>query len=337
MHTEMPSTETFSDGTAVVDAVRRGRRRFDDVVFIGCDLSDVSWTGVTVKRGRFVRCRFGDDTARICITEARFQQVSFEWCDFRRCTLDGCTFRRSEFEWCDFYRAGFNGGTTFEDAVFASCSLSRCDPSGSDLALSNLGREGDLQGIVQLSTSAFRIFHERFGHVDPEQQAEHVAEQRREAIEILRTLGGHFLWRGRFVDEGAVYCIRRSLEFEGARAQLARDRKLRALVDVAGLWLAKVTCGFGERLGRVVTTIGVIVLVVAAVLWATGGVRDDRGERASPQGAMLTAVLRVVGQSPANMTPANEWAELLLGLESLAVIGLVGLFGFILANRIRSR
>lgn len=332
------NSEMFSDGAAVAEAVRAGRRLFSDVLFIGCDLSKVEWTGVTVRgTSRFIRCVFSDETARTPITEARFQNATFEWCDFRRCTLAGCSFRASEFSWCDFYRARFSDGTTFEGASFIATSLYRFDPSGSDLALSNLSDGDGLTGIVQLWEPKFREFHDRFGHVDPVERSRLVAGRRVEAIETLRTLGGHFLHRGNFVDEGEAYYIRRSLDLELARSSSSHRWRIRRHLDVAGLWLVKATCGFGERLLRVIGTAAMVVLMTAVVLWALGGIHDQQGEPASFDSTLLTALLQVAGRSPQHLGPADNWAELILVVQSLIVISLVGLFGFILANRIRSR
>lgn len=101
-------------------------------------------------------------------------------------------------------------------------------------------------------------------------------------------------------------------------------------------WVAELVCGYGESIGRVLANMVVVLVGFTVFYWATRSVVDQSGARVSnfldclifSLGAFTTLGFR-------GLEPVNRTIELWTNLQALLGIGLTGLLGFVLGNRIR--
>jgi hypothetical protein len=107
----------------------------------------------------------------------------------------------------------------------------------------------------------------------------------------------------------------------------------------AGLAVAGPLCGFGTRLRGIVAALLVMVVGFAALLRIFSVIEVTTGSGAAHDGGWFDAVHYTVGQlattPPPNMTLAGAGRSFAADLETLIGIALLGLFGFVLANRLR--
>ncbi len=99
-------------------------------------------------------------------------------------------------------------------------------------------------------------------------------------------------------------------------------------------------CDYGESLSRLVRAFAVVIALFAVLYGATGGLLWRRTACGRP-----TNVLDLVSYSALNMMTANppeigikptgRVTNLLVGAQGAAGIILMGLFGFVLGNRLR--
>jgi hypothetical protein len=125
----------------------------------------------------------------------------------------------------------------------------------------------------------------------------------------------------------------------GRKVAIVRRREgLRRVGAWLGLALAGPLCGFGTRLRGVVAAVSGLVAGFAFLFWAFDAVRVSE-RRAIHHGGWFDALSYSVGQlvtvPPASADLSSRGWELAASLETLIGIALLGLFGFVLANRLR--
>ena len=101
-------------------------------------------------------------------------------------------------------------------------------------------------------------------------------------------------------------------------------------------WVAELVCGYGESVGRVLVTMAAVLVGFAAFYWANGAVVDPNGMPVSSLLDYLTfslGALTTLGFR--GLEPANRAIEFWTNIQAMLGIGLTGLLGFVLGNRIR--
>ena len=188
-----------------------------------------------------------------------------------------------------------------------------------------------------------------------------IGEERVGAFEEARH--GYLALERHFLDLGDpdvarwAYGKRRRMQKRAAHAQ-ARSawkdgRRGDALVQAAiaaGDQLVEWICDYGESMGRVLISILVVYTFfmilygltgsVVRVGASPGGSRSGGGMVPVPtHRALDLAVFSLLAMttqgSPVGLLPRNETVQFLTGIEALLGIGLTGLLGFVLGNRIR--
>jgi uncharacterized protein YjbI with pentapeptide repeats len=108
-------------------------------------------------------------------------------------------------------------------------------------------------------------------------------------------------------------------------------------------WLVELICGYGERPWRTVATMAVVFAVFIGIYWATWAVmRVEETPQAIvrvPTHNLVDLLVFGLGafttMDPKGLEPRATWVQLVAGFEALLGIGLTGLLGFVLGNRIR--
>ena len=108
-------------------------------------------------------------------------------------------------------------------------------------------------------------------------------------------------------------------------------------------WLVELVCGYGERPWRTVATMVVVFAMFVGIYWATWAVmKVERTSEATvliPTRNLIDLAVFGLGASttmdPNGLEPRAVWVQFVAGFEALLGIGLTGLLGFVLGNRIR--
>lgn len=126
------------------------RIQMTDARVVDCDLANGTWTGATISRVEFVRCRLtGLDWSESC-----FEDVLFRECTGRLAQFYGSEFRAARFENCDLQEACFQE-CDLRGAAFHECTLARADLSGAVLKETDF-RTSTLDGLVVSSPAGVR-------------------------------------------------------------------------------------------------------------------------------------------------------------------------------------
>jgi hypothetical protein len=309
----------------------------------------------------FERCEFGSRLADIGFRDCRFEKCTFHSyvrsaefmrCVFVDCELDycaivstklkfcrfeGCTFTGAAILRCDLYRADFRRGNVFQRARLGLVSLSR----------------GDVRGAGELRRVCFPPFQDR-GELAPGIQEPQQAPSEYEAVRSLRT-------------EVALPLIQEDpAQYEEllVNTDLTRpvdDTLARRLIEISdvyrmlsGVWMSAAAYDDGAwayRQSRKYTRASLAPLFrrSAAAARKVPMVRREKGFRraglwaglslADPlcgfgtrlRGILVALVALVAGFA---VLSARGWG-LAAALETLLGIALLGLLGFVLANKLR--
>jgi len=100
------------------------------------------------------------------------------------------------------------------------------------------------------------------------------------------------------------------------------------------LLLAGALCSFGTSLGRIVVWLAGLVLGAGALFSATHTIHSGKSPASLPD-CWLFAVGQLVATPPKRLNPVAG-AEVGAPFETLIGVALIGLFGFVLGNKIRN-
>jgi hypothetical protein len=108
-------------------------------------------------------------------------------------------------------------------------------------------------------------------------------------------------------------------------------------------WLVELVCGYGERPWRTAATMVVVFAVFIGIYWATWAViwvEETPGATVLvPTRNLIDLAVFGLGafttMDPKGLEPRATWVQFVAGFEALLGIGLTGLLGFVLGNRIR--
>lgn len=331
-------TLQLTPGMTLRDAVFESHRpitlqefSFADVTLERVRFRNVSFAYGSFDRSTFSHVHFGSNLGDRTAVPVRFEAVTFractfEWTNFKNVTFVTCNFKESSFDYCDFYHARILEGCVFETAAIRLSSLWRTDITGSDLSVINVAGPDRKGYLLQEQPVAFTEYHAGEDKViDPVRREAVLAAADSEAIDIYSSLAGHFSSRGHGADEAWAFIRRKKLEMRVARKSGHWLKYLALLVA----WLVT---GFGESLGRVAAT-GLLLVVTVSLIFYFG--YDQKWYL-----ALAIGLAGLFGSRPASMPDAllhDLVADLTLVTETVLGILLVGIFGFILGNKIRGR
>ncbi|WP_091975264.1 pentapeptide repeat-containing protein [Methylobacterium gossipiicola] len=340
----------------------------------GADLSGAHFTGIAGGEANFDEAmledaRFGQAAMRF----AKLRRTLLDGADFTGADLWGADFTGADADYTVFRGARLDeaklGNVNLTYADFEGASLKKANLTDSRLRGANLtgvkldgaildGADFSETSLVRLNLSTCSLRHVRFagawlngtrmraaqldGAVGEEIAGEYKAAQASYlALEQnFKSIGAH--------DEAswAYKRGRRMGRFQaGAEARAAwRARNGRDLARYGYQWVAdrfvEWLCDYGESLSRITRAFVLVIGLFAALYGLAGGLVREGGD-----GSPTYNVLDLVSYSALNMMTANppeigikpigRVTNLLVGIEGAAGIILMGLFGFILGNRLR--
>ncbi len=275
--------------------------------------------------------------------------------------LRGVVLTESNLEGADLSGADLTGAR-LDKANLKGVNLSESDLRGATLANVNLReatlRHADVRG-VDLSTCD--VTHVHVGEVILDRTrlrrgqiggaiGEELASRFEDAANGYLALEQNFQSVGD--GDAASWAYRKRRRMQKLTAlQMARQRRgqghTKAALPFYGKYarfqLVEWLCDYGESPARVLGALLAVFLIFTLVYIAIGGVvriQDLSGmpfPSRSPLSNGLFSLLSMTTSDTrgAGLQPRNEWVSLLAGLQALLGIGLTGLLGFVIGNRIR--
>ncbi|HEV2543285.1 MAG TPA: pentapeptide repeat-containing protein [Methylobacterium sp.] len=345
----------------------------EEADFSGADLSGARFTGIAGGQASFREAMiedadFSGATMRFArldkalLDGARFEGADLWGTDFTGADADDSVFRKARLDEanlsdCNLTGADFEGaslkkarlvGSRLRGANFSGARLDGADLSGADFSRTSL---------VRLDLTACRLHHARFagawlegvrlsveqigGMVGEEKAGEYEAAQASYlALERnLQSIGS---------PEGASWAYKRGRRMGRRHAgQRAREaffaRDIRGTLSHGYRWIAdrfvEWLCDYGESLSRIARAFLVGIVLFAGAYGATGGLFHE-GENIptyNPLDLVSYSALNMMTANPPEIgvKPIGRVTNLLVGLQGAAGIVLMGLFGFVLGNRLR--
>jgi uncharacterized protein YjbI with pentapeptide repeats len=263
-------------------------------------------------------------------------------------------------------------GAILEGADLQGAGLGHADLQGASLRFANL-REVDLLDIEPGGLLGVRLYRAKLDHTALKKQqlgpaiGDEQAGEYREARDAYLALKQNFESLGDYEAASWSYIKERQMEkacsapwrarwFYG-REQLGDTDKCKLPAYHPRVWwffarhtskwvrdgLVWLICEYGENPWRTVAMMVVVFAVFVGIYWATWAVvRVEDTPKAIvrvPTRNLIDLAVFGLGafttMDPRGLEPRAAWVQFVAGLEALLGIGLTGLLGFVLGNRIR--
>jgi Pentapeptide repeats (9 copies) len=334
----------------VVELCRQADERGDRLYLSGLDLSESDLTNLRFRNVWFGRhegrgpallmgTKFGGSHFEDCsfvhaeLTKTYFRGCRFVDCDFRFSRFSGAQLADAQILRSDFYRAQLGEGTVMAQVCIQLSSMSSTGLDGTvGLEWQSFKRRGGVPALVQESAALYPQFlqpteTERYpGNTI----ADALASRLEDAARVYRGLSGLWAGRGSFADAGAAYAYGRRLERQ-ARGPFYRGSRFRPF-SWLWLWIADLVCGFGESLPRVVAWIAALALLPGFGYRLFGGIVGAHGLLDD----LLYSLSSLTASQPSGLGAANRLVSWIGVAQTFLGVALLGLFGFVLGNKIRN-
>ena len=339
------------------------------------DLSGADFTGIVAGQVRLSDAmledaRFGGaamrfaDLSKALLDGADFTDADLWGTDFTGADADDTVFRNARLDEANLTdtnltQADFEGasltkavlaGSRLRGASFTGAKLDGADFSGADLSDTNL---------VRLNLATCHLRHARFSgawlngtRMHVEQLGGAVGEEVDGAFSAAQSsyLALEQNWKSIGDQDAASWAYKRGRRMgrhqAGAQAKAAWVAR-----DIAGVtrhgyrWIAdrfvEWLCDYGESLSRITRAFALLIVVFAALFGMTGGLYivegPDAGPTYNPIDLVSYSALNMMTANPPEigLKPTGRVTNLLVGIEGAVGIILMGLFGFVLGNRLR--
>jgi uncharacterized protein YjbI with pentapeptide repeats len=285
--------------------------------------------GALFRESTLNHCFFADAD----LTKADFRACTACKCDFRYATFCGTTLEEATLVLCDMYRADIKDGTVMQKTIFELVSLTGTLNGATGLRWSSFAAKGRRPALAPESEHEYREFLQWTSEDRLKKYSIPKALDNRldDAARNYRDLCGHWTERGQFRDAGNAYVHSRRLERQAA-GPLFKGKKFRPLAWT-GLWFADLLCGFGESVLKIAAWVllvallpGFVYAIVGNVVHGGNGLGDD----------LLFSVAQLTASTPARLSSTSHVVEWVRALQTLAGVAALGLFGFVVGNKIRN-
>ncbi len=317
---------------------------FKDVDFIDAELDNVKFDNVVMDCCSFQlyakksnkptinKVSFKKSIMRNC----RFRDAIIKYCDFRYSEIINSTFENSFIEFCDFYRTQFVGNNIFYYSKISNSSI----PSyfeGSTLRRKNIANDK----IVQQDLDNYRKFlewHEKRKN-DRNEYAEFKIEESlgaryEQAENIYRELNGLWNSKGYFADANWAYIQARRMERKRLQTEVKTENMILKKLKIWLLVFWNILCdccfGYGESIYKIIRTYVLIISFFAFLLYFF--IPLD-----SIINSFLYSLFNMIAQTPDELKTSSVGLTFLYVIQSSVGILLTGVFGFVIANKIRNQ
>lgn len=293
-----------------------------------------------------------------------FTECELTDCDFRFATFRGVRLGSARIVRCDLYGASMESATIMSNIHFELSSLPQFGDGITGLDWSAVANPDGSPAIVGEKADLYLEFLKRTKDERPPNGRsilDAVDDRLPGAAAGYRRLSGYWAAQGQFWDANSAYTHSRRLEREASSPWFAISRRIhhegrfsepraqrhahraewslrqrfqsRGMRPVAwiGLWVADLTCRFGQSLTRVFVTLLTVALVPGIAYALFGGVTGAKDVFDD----LLFSISRLTAVTPAKLASATQLVEWVGAVQSLVGIALVGLFGYVLGNVLR--
>lgn len=312
----------------------------------GVDLGgkDIVWSDVVFARHQ------GGPAANL--HGASFRESRIEGCwlehadltgaDLRGCHIERCHFRYTRFgettlsdahiTRSDFYRATFGEHTMMRNTTLEFVSLPTSLAGITGLTWDDLHGKSKRPALVQESREEYEEFLNPTKHhrLASHTVSDALDDRLDDAAHVYRALSGLWASQGEFRDAGRAYVHSRRLERR--RAGPGYPEKPLNLPLWIGLGFADALCEFGENLVRIVPWLVAVALIPGLCYWLFGGVHGSRGFGDD----LLFSASQLTAATPSRLDAGTTLVTWIRVLQTLAGVSLLGLFGFVLGNKLRN-
>lgn len=273
---------------------------------------------------------------------------------FREARLDEAKLTDANLTHADFEGASLTkavlSGSRLRGATFTGAKLDGADFSGADLSDTNL---------VRLNLATCRLRHARFSgawlngtRMQVEQLGGSVGEE--VAGDFAAAQASYLAleqnWKSIGDQDAASWAYKRGRRMgrhhAGAQARASWSvRNWQGLARHGYRWIAdrfvEWLCDYGESLSRITRAFVLLIGVFAVLYGMTGGLiileGPEAGPTYNPLDLMSYSALNMMTANPPEigLKPTGRVTNLLVGIEGAVGIILMGLFGFVLGNRLR--
>lgn len=339
------------------------------------DMSGADFAGIVAGQVKFASAmledaRFGQAAMRFAdlsgalLDGANFTEADLWGADFSGADADDTVFRdarldeakladanltHADFEGASLTKASL-AGSRLRGAKFTGAKLDGADLSGADLSDTDL---------VRLNLATCRLRHARFAgawlngtRMSVEQLGGAVGEEVSGNYDAAQAsyLALEQNWKSIGSQDAASWAYKRGRRMgrfhagQQARAAWA-ERDWAGILRHGYRWTAdrfvEWLCDYGESLSRIARAFALLIVVFAGLYGLTGGLYVSEGPEAGPTynplDLMSYSALNMMTANPPEigLKPTGRVTNLLVGLEGAAGIILMGLYGFVLGNRLR--
>lgn len=272
---------------------------------------------------------------------ARLDEASLASGNFAAADFTGASLKKVKFDGAVLRAANFEGarleGASLRDADLSRASLPRINLLSCDLAGARFAGAWLENTRLRMEQFGDGIGEEAAGEFEAARQAYIAIEQN------FRSLGD---------SEGSSWAFRKrrimGKHHAGRSARVAwNDKQARAAIVQASRWASDVfvewLCDYGESLWRTVRAFFATILFFATIYGVTGALTravatggPARSVTRNPVDLFVYSFMNMLSTSAPDIgiKPANEVVFLMSSLQGALGIVLIGLFGYVLGNRL---
>ncbi len=280
----------------------------------------------------------GADLQGVVLEEADLRGADLGGADLRNAVLRRANLEGANLEGADL-RGAVLGGTNLRGAVLRDARLQALDLSGCLL---------EYVHTCDAWLERTRLRAEQLGGAIGEERAGEFERARRGYLALER----NFAELGDPDASSWAYRKKRRMQKRETWRQARRDRDqadwgpaARHFLDYLGDWVVEGVCDYGESIPRVIVTMLAVYLFFTILYGVTGSVVRVVQTPGGPSHVPTTSPLDLAvfslmamttsGNPAVGLVPRSQGVHLLTGLQALLGIGLTGLLGFVVGNRIR--
>lgn len=279
--------------------------------------------------------------AKSIMNKCRFRDSIIKWCDFRYAEITNTTFENAKIDFCDFYRTYFHKINIFKKAQIRNSSLYYTLFDGTIIRKENI-MSGN---ILQEDKDNYRKFlvewkengpdiRKTDANVqwEPKSLEMELREMHEHAETIYKNLNGNWVSHGFLNDANWAYVKAKRNELKRLKINLndAKTIKTKGKIrrKIIGNYVCDFAFGYGESISKILRTYVALVLFFGLTI-------HFLESNNSIFVSFIKSLLNMVAQTDNEINTIPLEITILNIIQSSIGILLTGVFGFIIANRIR--
>lgn len=309
---------------------------FDNAVMDGCSFQIYNNDSLlpTIKKVSFAETK---------MNKCRFRNSIIEWSDFRYAEITNTTFEGSNIAFCDFYRAHFSKINIFNKSIIATSSLNYTLFEGTIIRKSNIAN-GVILEQDENNYKKFLVEWKENGpgvrkttaktKWEPNDLNNELIAMPEHAENIFKNLNALWAGNGFLGDANWAYVEGRRAErkrFKNELKVIIKSKERRAIKrKILWNYFCDYSFGYGESLFKIIRAYILIIAFFACLLYFIVPLN-------SIMYSFLCSFFNMIAQTPAELKSGSIGLTILNVIQSSLGILMTGIFGFVIANKIRNQ